>query len=291
MAARAPTRTVLFIATAIVIPVALLLSGSTPAIACTPPAGGPIRLSVADRTISAPVVLVGTVTSVDDSPGGPNFLQTATVEVEDYIKGDGPAEVKIGNFGHSSLCMTSVRAGQRAIFFARGEPGEGLSAKGTGPSDAVALADPDNVAEARAAASPPPTPTPTVTPTITPTMTPTVTPTPTSEPTVRSTATPSPAPTPSPISTHTTTPTAIAAPSVVPTAIPTQTQTPELDGTAAESSGGPCSGRGSTSPVEGLLSLVLLVSPAGLVYARPRWGRPHAQAQFPADASTRGPAS
>jgi len=88
MAAKPPVRTMPVMTAVIVIPVALLLNGSTPAVICTPPAGSPIRFSVADRTTSAPVVLVGPATSIDNGPSGPDFLQTATVEVEDYIKGD-----------------------------------------------------------------------------------------------------------------------------------------------------------------------------------------------------------
>ena len=129
-AARPAVRSALLLAAAIVIPVLILMRGSTPALACTRPPGGLIRFSVADRTLRSPVVLVGTVTSVQ--PPGFSSYQTATVEVEHYIKGDGPKDVKIGNLGSSALCKSSVQTGSHAIFFARGEPGDGLMAQYAG---------------------------------------------------------------------------------------------------------------------------------------------------------------
>ena len=305
-AARLPARWLLTVFAVTAVPAALLMSSSTPASACTPPPGGLTRYSVADRTLRAPVVLVGKITSVEGDQ-----IQTATIEVEEYIKGDGPPEVEIANFGPTSLCLSPVRQDLRAIFFARGEPGKGLNANYTGQFDAVATADADSVSEARAAAegkitptptpSPTPTTTPTMTPTLTPTVTPTVTPPPTLEPTLTPTATDSPTPTPSRTPTVTPTleptvastptaeptvaptvtprPTPSSLPKPTPTAVATATETsaqirpPVPSGTPTRSSGGPCSGPGSATAVEGALSLLLLISPAGLVGVRSPWRR------------------
>jgi hypothetical protein len=295
-ATRPPVRNVLFVAAGTAIPVALFMISSNSALARTPPAGGPIRYSVTERTLAAPVVLVGTVGSVDGDPSNSN-IQMVTVRVEEYLKGYGPSEVEIGNFGPTSLCLSEVRQGLRAIFFAWGDP---LNARYMGQSGAVASADPDTVTEARASAegkiTPPPTvsPTPSVTPTQTPTHTPTQTLTPT--------ATPSPEPTPTstPTATHIPTPTPVrarapeptpsvspptpVAPIVRPTPIsqPALVPRPTLPPSPASTPsppGGPCSGPGTAAPAEGVLGLLLLFSPAGLAYVRSRRVRVHKRNQ------------
>ena len=272
-----------------------MISGNS-ALACTPPAGGPIRYSVTERTLAAPVVLVGTVSSVDGDPRNSN-IQMATARVEEYLKGNGPSEVEIGNFGPTSLCLSEVRQGLRAIFFAWGDP---LNARYMCQSGAVASADPDTVTEARASAegkitrpptvSPTPSVTPTQTPTHTPTQTLTSTATPSPEPTSTPTATHIPTPTssragpPSPMPTPSVSPPTPVAPIVRPTPIPQpalvpRSTLPPSPASTPSPPEGPCSGPGTAAPAEGVLGLLLLFSPAGLAYVRSRRVRVHKRNQ------------
>ena len=99
------------------------------AYACTPPpmahqnehSTGPDveRLpSIAERTETAEVVLLGTVESVDGL-----LPQTAFVKVQFYLKGaEGPDLVEIRGFGPSSLCLSPIQVGVTLIFFADGDP-------------------------------------------------------------------------------------------------------------------------------------------------------------------------
>jgi hypothetical protein len=54
-----------------------------------------------------------------------NFNVTATVQVVQYIKGNGPAVVNISGFGDSSVCLSSVQDGDHFIFLATGDPTSG----------------------------------------------------------------------------------------------------------------------------------------------------------------------
>lgn len=122
---------------------------ATPAAACTPPPGGPITFTVAERTRAASVVLVGRVISTTGDYGS----YVATVHLQEYIKGSGPATVAITGFGPGSLCLSEVTVGQMAIFFTNGDPFDQLSAHYTGQFDATAPATPAAIAEAHAASA------------------------------------------------------------------------------------------------------------------------------------------
>ncbi len=114
--------------------------------ACTPPAGGLPKFTVADRTEAAEIVLEGTVASLTDED-----IISATVDVQQYFKGQGPATVDISGFGPSSLCLSRVGTGDRLIFYARGDPSNGLSAHYLSQFDAVDRADAQTIAEVIAA--------------------------------------------------------------------------------------------------------------------------------------------
>lgn len=139
----------------LVVAVAALAEPARPAIACTPPPGGLPTLTAADRTRAAEVVLEGTVTAMQDNdiPG-----ETATVAVDRYFKGQGPATITIRGFGPGSICRSEVRIGQHLIFYAAGDPSSELQAKYLSQFDAVAPAEAQTVAEVIAAAGRQPAP-------------------------------------------------------------------------------------------------------------------------------------
>lgn len=127
----------------------VMASLATPAYACTPPPGGPLYFSPAERALAAEVVLEGTIIAVvvDTS----TMLEIATVEVHRYFKADGPETVTIAPFGPSSLCLTPVSVGQRLIFYAKGDPATGLEAQYLSAGDAVSPATPEVIGEIIAA--------------------------------------------------------------------------------------------------------------------------------------------
>lgn len=130
----------------------LVLAGpDRPLWACTPPPGGLPDYTPADRTHAAEVVLEGTIIGRVDLNGHP-WLDTALVRVHRYFKGAGPAWVTISHFGPGSLCLSEVYIGQRAIFYAKGDPETGLVAHYLSQFDAVDPVWPEIVAEVIAAA-------------------------------------------------------------------------------------------------------------------------------------------
>ena len=129
--------------------IALLLSAlwAAPALACTQPPGGHPHYTIAQRVHAADVVLEGTITQVTSA----NYNYTATVQVQQYFKGSGPATVTIGNFGTGADCRSVVRQGDTWIFFANGDPNTGLSASYLSVLDAIATPDADTIAQIIAA--------------------------------------------------------------------------------------------------------------------------------------------
>lgn len=121
------------------------------ALACTPPPGGLPTYSIAQRVFAADVVLEGLVLSVS---GSIFSHQVASVNVYQYLKGAGPATVTIAGFGSSSLCLSQVRAGERLVFFTRGDPAAELQASYLSQFDAVAPANQQTIDRVRAAAGP-----------------------------------------------------------------------------------------------------------------------------------------
>ena len=115
--------------------------------ACSPPPGGFPKFTVADRTEAAEIVLEGTVASLSDEDSLGDF-HSATVDVQKYFKGQGPATVDISGFGNPGLCLSRVGTGDRLIFYARGDPSNGLSAHylsvffgAVDPADAKTIAE------------------------------------------------------------------------------------------------------------------------------------------------------
>jgi hypothetical protein len=126
-----------------------LLIPSQAVMACTPPPGGLPHYTTAEHVQAAPVVLEGVVSYTSFV----NFYVTATVQVVQYIKGNGPATVEISNFGDSSVCLSDVNDGDHLIFLASGDPSSGeLQAFYMSQFDAVLPADADTVGEAISAA-------------------------------------------------------------------------------------------------------------------------------------------
>lgn len=122
-----------------------------PALACSPPPGYP-RYKTADRARAAEVVLEATVTAVTPTPGDVDTQgHTATVDVHQYFKNDGPRSVTVSGFGSGSLCRTEVHVGQRLIFYATKKTDSALDAHYLEPHDAVEAARPETRAEIVAA--------------------------------------------------------------------------------------------------------------------------------------------
>ncbi len=130
-----------------------LIKPVPPVFACTPPLGGHPIYSVTERTNAAEVVLEGTVTNLTDP-----FYGTATVEVNRYFKGSGPATVTITDLGTTALCLSPVSVGSHYIFYTVGSPSTGLKANYLGAFDAVDPADPQIIAEIIAAVGHDPVP-------------------------------------------------------------------------------------------------------------------------------------
>jgi hypothetical protein len=100
------------------------------------------------RTQSADIVLEGTITDTI----GRDFSHTATVAVDVYYKGSGPAEVTITGFGQGPDCLSPVAKGDYLIFYATGDPATTLNAYYLVGLDAVTQPSTDVVAEIQAAA-------------------------------------------------------------------------------------------------------------------------------------------
>jgi len=130
--------------------VALLLSlmWAAPALACTQPPGGTPHYTISQHVRAADVVLRGTITQVTVE----NFQNyTATIAVQQYFKGSGPATVTIANFGTGADCRSAVHVGDDWIFFAKGDPNADLTASYLGAGDAIATPSDDTIAQIIAA--------------------------------------------------------------------------------------------------------------------------------------------
>ena len=129
--------------------VALLLSlmWAAPALACTQPPGGTPHYTISQHVRAADVVLNGTITQVTSD----NYNYTATVQVQEYFKGSGPAIVTITNFGTGADCRSVVRTGDDWIFFANGDPNADMSANYLSAGDAISTPNADTIAQIIAA--------------------------------------------------------------------------------------------------------------------------------------------
>jgi hypothetical protein len=121
-----------------------------PVTACTATPTGLPPYSLEEHINATEIILEGTVIGAS----GEFSNQTATVQVHQYLKGDGPTEVTITNFGPSSMCLASVEIGKRLIFFVEGDPATGLRAFYRGAGTAVRFGGDGNVAAIRAIIDP-----------------------------------------------------------------------------------------------------------------------------------------
>jgi hypothetical protein len=87
-------------------------------------------ITAADRTLTADVVLEGTVISTTNpiatTPAGligyPTFHTTAIIDVHDYLKGSGPSRITVDGFGQGTDCRAPISVGVRAIFYVASNP-------------------------------------------------------------------------------------------------------------------------------------------------------------------------
>lgn len=118
--------------------------------ACTPPPGGFVPSTIAERTAQADHVIAGTVLVVED--GAPYaYSYSATLGISETLKGTlAPTTIWVDGYGPSSLCQSEVSVGDRLIFFVRGQPGA-LQASYVGAFSAVVDLTPAALAEVRVA--------------------------------------------------------------------------------------------------------------------------------------------
>lgn len=130
-----------------------LLAAPRPALACTPPPGGLPTYTAAERAQSSDIVIIGAVTELRESFGIPG--ETATIAVERYLKGDGPASLVVSGYGPGSICRSQLEVGARLIFYIVGDGAGGYRAYYKSQFDAVAAPEPATVAEIEAAVARP----------------------------------------------------------------------------------------------------------------------------------------
>jgi hypothetical protein len=127
-----------------------LLIAPRPARACTPPPGGLPGYTAAERARDSDIVIVGTVTAVSDEPSSiPG--DTATIDVERYLKGLGPDPITVSGYGPGSLCLSQVGPGNRLIFYIVRDGPDSYRAYYKSQFDAVAAPDAGTIAEIEAA--------------------------------------------------------------------------------------------------------------------------------------------
>jgi len=125
----------------------MMIFTTSPVFACSPNEED-FALTFEDRVANAPMILVGTVSNeyFTSYGGGYEFVNEVDVEVEQYLKGEGPTLVRISNFGEGADCLSVAPAvGQRAIFMVDGNPDRGLQAYYLGVHDAVRQASDANI--------------------------------------------------------------------------------------------------------------------------------------------------
>ncbi len=111
------------------------------------------HITTAERTNAAEIVLEGTVVDGTNQQGKPEYpLLVVKVQVQQYLKGGGPAVITIDGFGQGSLCLAEARIGDHLIFYATGDPREQLHAHYVSQFDAVQRVDAATIAEISAAA-------------------------------------------------------------------------------------------------------------------------------------------
>lgn len=118
----------------------------SPALACSPSLDSP-QPTREDLIESAPMILIGTAvegfTRSDSS--GYEVIRGVNVEVESYLRGEGPTLVHISGFGSDSDCRSSARLNEGAIFFVSGNPAIGLRLASFGAYSTVWNDSPENI--------------------------------------------------------------------------------------------------------------------------------------------------
>ena len=121
--------------------VAVLFSLSIiPAFACAaqPPPSAYPTYTLKERIDLVPYVFSGTITDIKYGD-----TAVATVKVQLYNKGAGPAVVKISGFSSGADCQETVNKGQQAVFFTFGDAGTVLKVTSKlDPSNYVKPTDP-----------------------------------------------------------------------------------------------------------------------------------------------------
>lgn len=133
----------LVLLTLIFITLALFSAQPTPAYACTPTPQGRPPYTLEDKVKTAPIILEGKVISVLKDTSSAS--EKAMVEVSGYYKGSGPANITIENFGSSAQCLTTVRTGERLIFYVSLDQVGNYRAFYMSAGAAISSATPENV--------------------------------------------------------------------------------------------------------------------------------------------------
>ncbi len=94
-----------------------------PAFACAaqPPPSAYPTYTLRERINLVPYVFSGTITDIKYGE-----TAVATVKVQSYFKGSGPATVKISGFSSGADCQEMVQVNQQAVLFTFGNPVTGL---------------------------------------------------------------------------------------------------------------------------------------------------------------------
>lgn len=118
----------------------------SPALACSPSLDSP-QPTREDLIESAPMILIGTaVEGITSSYGvGYEVITEADIEVESYLRGEGPTLVHISGFGVGADCRSPARLNERAIFFVSGNPAIGLRLASFGAYGTVWDDSPENI--------------------------------------------------------------------------------------------------------------------------------------------------
>lgn len=119
---------------------------ASPVLACSPSPDA-VQVTREDRIENAPMILIGTaVEGFTTSYGnGYEVILEVNVEVESYLRGEGPTLVHISGFGSGADCRSSVYLDDRAIFLVRGNPATGLYLNNFGGYSTVWNDSQDNI--------------------------------------------------------------------------------------------------------------------------------------------------
>jgi hypothetical protein len=127
-----------------------VFSAPTNTYACAAATYRPEPRTPTTQTKLADMVLEGTIIKTEQQK---DYSVTATVKVQQYLKGNGPANVVITNLGSGgSDCRSAVKTGDHLLIYTNGYPKAGLSASYYNAYDATEAVKPEIVKEITAAA-------------------------------------------------------------------------------------------------------------------------------------------